>query len=167
MARNEAIRLLGDIVKGGDPAADKLFSRSVTTIAELCDLYFADAESGRLLTRRKIAKKASTLVSDRGRIARHIKPILGRMTVAAVTTDDVEAMMHAIASGTTSATAKTKPRGLFIDSVNTRSHPAVVRLSVCPSVDCRSVETRAYPTSTNYLPKLVLPPINRENGSRI
>jgi hypothetical protein len=113
-ARNEAIRLLSEIAKGGDPTADKMVSRSSTTIAGLCDLYLADAEAGRLLTRRKIAKKESTLISDRGRISRHIKPILGRMAVAAVTTDDVEAMMHAVAAGTTAARAKTKPRGLSV-----------------------------------------------------
>jgi integrase len=113
-ARSEAIRLLGEITKGGDPAADKMVSRSATTIAELCDLYLADAESGRLLTRRKIAKKESTLISDRGRIARHIKPILGRMTIATVTNDDVEAMMHAIAAGTTATKIKTKPRGVSV-----------------------------------------------------
>jgi Arm DNA-binding domain len=113
-ARNEAIRLLGEIVKGGDPTAEKATSRSATTMAELCDLYLADAESGRLLTRRKIAKKESTLISDRGRIARHIKPILGRMTVAAVTADDVESMMHSISEGITAATTKTKPRGVSV-----------------------------------------------------
>jgi integrase len=113
-ARNEAIRLLGDIIKGGDPGADKVVSRSAMTMAELCDLYLAEAESGRLLTRRKIAKKESTLISDRGRIARHIKPILGRMTVVAVTADDVESMMHAISEGTTAATTKTKPRGVSV-----------------------------------------------------
>jgi integrase len=113
-ARREAIRLLGDIVRGGDPAADKVVRRSAMTMAYLCDLYLADAEAGRLLTRRKIAKKESTLISDRGRIARHIKPILGRMPVTAVTADDVEAMMHAISEGTTAATTKTKPRGVSV-----------------------------------------------------
>src|SRR5664279_2483458 len=113
-ARNEAVRLLGDIIKGGDPAADKVINRSAMTMTELCDLYLADVEAGRLLTRRKIAKKESTLVSDRGRIARHIKPLLGRMTIAAVTSDDVEAMMHAIAAGSTAATTRTKPRGVSV-----------------------------------------------------
>jgi hypothetical protein len=74
---------LGDIIKSGDPAADKAASRSAMTMAELCELYLAEAEADRLLTRRKIAKKESAMVSDRGRIARHIEPILGRMTVAA------------------------------------------------------------------------------------
>lgn len=113
-ARNEAIRLLGDIAKGADPASDKGNRQSGMTVAKLCDLYLADAESGRLLTRRRNAKAASTLVSDRGRIARHIKPLLGDIMVPAVTTDDVEVMMHAIAAGTTAAKAKTKPRGLSV-----------------------------------------------------
>jgi integrase len=113
-ARDEAIRLLGDIITGGDPGADRVVIRSAMTMAELCDLYLDDAKSGRLLTRRKIAKKESTLISDRGRISRHIKPILGRMTVAAVTADDVESMMHAISVGTTAATTKTKPRGVSV-----------------------------------------------------
>jgi integrase len=113
-ARNEAMRLLGVIIKGDDPGADRVVSRSAMTMGELCDLYLAESEAGRLLTRRKIAKRESTLISDRGRIARHIKPILGRMTVAAVTADDVESMMHAIAAGTTATRAKTKPRGLSV-----------------------------------------------------
>src|SRR5208283_1515939 len=113
-ARQEARRILGEVVKGSDPAGDKIAGRNAVTVAELCDLYLADAEAGRLLTRRKIAKKESTLISDRGRIARHIKPILGRMTIAAVTADDVEAMMHAISEGTTAATTKTKPRGVSV-----------------------------------------------------
>ena len=113
-ARQEARRILGEVVQGSDPAADKIAGRTAITMAELCDLYLTDAVSGRLLTRRKIAKKESTLISDRGRIARHIKPILGRMTVAAVTPDDVESMMHAISQGTTAARTKTKPRGVSI-----------------------------------------------------
>jgi hypothetical protein len=68
MAREEAKAVLGKVVKGGDPAADKRAQRKAETVAELCDLYWAAAESGRLLTRRKMPKKASTLLSDKGRI---------------------------------------------------------------------------------------------------
>src|SRR6266566_3381908 len=84
-ARDEAKRLLGDVAHKADPAAEKIAARKAATVTELCDLYLADAESGRLLTRRKASKKASTLATDRGRIERHIKPLLGRRTVAAVT----------------------------------------------------------------------------------
>jgi integrase len=111
-AREEAIRILGSVAHGGDPAAKRQTARKAKTITELCDLYLADAEAGRLLTRRKMAKKLSTLTTDRGRIERHIKPQLGRMAVAAVTREDVERFMHAVAEGETAAKIKTKARGL-------------------------------------------------------
>jgi integrase len=112
-ARDEARRLLGEKVKGADPAAEKQAKRKAKTVAELCDAYWADAEAGRLLTRRRTPKKASTLLSDHGRIERHIKPLLGRLPVAAVMREDVERFMHAVAEGETAARTKTgRKRGL-------------------------------------------------------
>lgn len=114
-ARDEAKRLLGQVVQGLDPAAHKQAKRSAKTVAELCDLYLADAEAGRLLTRRKMAKKISTLATDKGRIARHIKPLLGSMKVGAVTREDVESFMHSVAEGKTAMRAKSgKKRGLAL-----------------------------------------------------
>jgi integrase len=79
----------------------------------LCDLYLKDAEAGRLLTKRKTAKKASTLATDRGRIERHIKPLLGKQNVAAVTREDIDAFMHDVAAGKTAGRSKTtKIRGV-------------------------------------------------------
>ena len=103
---------MGDVAKGADPAGERQAARKAKTVAELCDLYLADAEAGRLLTRRKVAKKTSTIATDRGRIERHIKPLLGRLKVAAVTREDIERFMHGVAEGETSAKVKTKPRGL-------------------------------------------------------
>jgi integrase len=112
-AREESKRLLGKVVDGIDPSAVKQAKRKAATVAELCDLYLADAEAGRLLTRRKLPKKASTLTIDRGRIARHIKPLLGQMKVAAVTREDVDGFMHDIALGKTAGNTKTaRKRGL-------------------------------------------------------
>jgi integrase len=111
-ARQEAQRILGQVVAGADPASEKQAARKAKTISELCNLYFADAEAGRLLTRRKIAKKPSTLATDRGRIERHIVPLLGRMAVAAVTREDIERFMHAVAEGETAARIKTGLHGL-------------------------------------------------------
>jgi integrase len=111
-AREEAIRILGSVADGTDPAAEKSLARNAKTVTELCDLYRADAEAGRLLTRRKMAKKPSTLATDRGRIERHIKPQLGRIAVAAVDRSDIERFLHAVAEGETAARVKTKKRGL-------------------------------------------------------
>jgi integrase len=111
-ARDEARRLLGEVARGSDPAAEKSAKRKAATVAVLCDLYVADAEAGRILTRRGHSKKASTLATDRGRIEWHVKPLLGRLAVTAVTRNDVEAFMHAVAEGKTTSNTKTKPRGV-------------------------------------------------------
>jgi integrase len=111
-ARREARRILGEVVSGADPAAEKRAARKATTVTELCDAYLADAAAGRLLTRRRTAKKPSTLATDRGRIERHIKPLLGRLAVSAVERDDIEDFMHAVAQGETAARIKTGRHGL-------------------------------------------------------
>jgi integrase len=111
-ARQQARRLLGDVARRGDPATEKRAARKAQTVSELCDLYFADATAGRLMTRRRSPKKGSTLATDLGRIERHIKPLLGRRTVSAVTREDVEGFMHDVAAGKTASRTKTKPRGL-------------------------------------------------------
>lgn len=112
-AREEAKRLLGDVAHKTDPAAEKIATRKAATVAELCDQYMADAEAGRLLTRRKASKKPRTLEGDRGRIERHIKPLLGSVAVAAVTREDVERFMHGVAEGKTAGRTKTaRKRGL-------------------------------------------------------
>jgi integrase len=111
-AREEAQRLLGGVANKGDPAAEKRAGRNAQTVSELCDLYLTDAETGRVLTRRRAPKKQSTLETDRGRIERHIKPLLGRRSVASVTREDVEGFMHDVAAGKTAGKTKTKARGL-------------------------------------------------------
>ncbi|QIG47940.1 tyrosine-type recombinase/integrase [Nordella sp. HKS 07] len=103
-AREEARRLLGEVAQKRDPAA----SSAGCTVAELCDRYISDAESGRLMTRLRRAKKPSTLVTDRGRVERHIKPLLGRRSVVEVTSNDIERFMHDVANGKTKANIKTK-----------------------------------------------------------
>ena len=111
-AREEARRLLGQVAAGDDPATAKQSARHAQSVSELCDLYLADVEAGRLLTRRQRPKKNSTVSTDRGRITRHIKPLLGRLAVSGVTRTDVEAFMHDVAEGKTACREKTRARGL-------------------------------------------------------
>ena len=113
-ARDEAKVLLGKIVSGSDPSAEKMSGRNALTIAELCDQYLSDAKAGRVLKRTGTAKKASTLAVDTGRIERHIKPLLGRMAVTSVTREDIEKLLHDIANGKSKAKIKTKVRGLAV-----------------------------------------------------
>ena len=71
-ARKEALRLLGEVVKGSDPGAARAADRTAATMKELCDLY---------LTEGVATKKVSTVRNDRSRIERHIKPLLGHRKV--------------------------------------------------------------------------------------
>jgi integrase len=112
-ARDRARVILGDVADGADPADARRRARDANTVSELCDSYLVDALAGRVLTRRKEPKKSSTLAIDKGRIERHIKPLLGSLSVAAVTRDDVDRFMHDVAEGKTAMKAKTaKKRGL-------------------------------------------------------
>ena len=112
MARDRARQILGEVVAGGDPSGEKIAKRKALTVAELCNRYFEDALAGRVRTRSKATKKASTLMIDRGRIDRHIKPLLGTMSAVALTRHDVEKFLHDVANGRTAVKTKTKTRGL-------------------------------------------------------
>jgi integrase len=111
-ARKEALRILGEVVKGEDPASVKQAARKAPTVANLCDDYLEAAEAGRILTRRRAAKKPSTLATDKGRIARHVKPLLGQLKVASVTRADIERFRDSVAEGATRARVKTGKHGL-------------------------------------------------------
>jgi len=113
-ARDEAKRLLGKVVDGADPVAEKISGRNAATVAELCDLYLSDAEAGRVLKRSGTPKKASTLAVDKGRIERHIKPLIGKVSVDSITRDDIERLLHDVAEGKSKARVKTKPRGVAV-----------------------------------------------------
>ncbi len=101
-ARKEAKRLLGEVAAGRDPAEEKAKARDDMTVDELCDLYLAEGCS---------TKKPSTLSVDRGRIERHIKPLLGRKRARSVTRSDVERLLRDVAAGKTARVEKTRPRG--------------------------------------------------------
>jgi integrase len=60
------------------------------TMAELCDLYFAEGVSH---------KKASTLKADRGRMTHHVKPLLDDKRVEKIARADVERMMIDVKTG--------------------------------------------------------------------
>jgi integrase len=103
---DDARRLAGDALRtvamGGDPSAERQAIRGSITIADLCDLYLADAK-GRI--------KASTLAMDKSRIETHVKPLIGRYTVRSLTTADIERMIADIAAGKTAKPRKKQGRG--------------------------------------------------------
>lgn len=108
-ARDEARRVLSAARLGADPQGERKRIRGENNMTQLCDLYLEEGAS---------AKKATTLATDRYRIEAHIKPLLGRKAVSAVTAGDVERFMREVAAGKTAVErqrtgprAFTQPRG--------------------------------------------------------
>jgi integrase len=110
-ARKIAIVTLGDVIRGEDPAEERATRRGSMTVAELCDAYLIAAEKGRVMGKGGQAKKASTIYTDRGRIERHIKPLLGRRLVADLTMQDVQRFVYDVQAGKTASVIKTGFRG--------------------------------------------------------
>jgi integrase len=113
-ARDLARGHLADAARGHDPAEKRALDRDAKTVKELCADYLDKAESGLLLTRRGAAKKPSTLYTDKGRIERHIVPLLGNRTVKDLVTADVRAFVRDVTAGKTAVDVKTKKRGRAI-----------------------------------------------------
>lgn len=110
-ARREAKSLLGQVARGEDPAEERATRRGSMTIAELCEAYLEATEKGLIMGKGGRAKKASTLYVDRGRIERHIKPLLGRRLVVELTQPDVQRFVRDVQAGKTAAVVKTGFRG--------------------------------------------------------
>jgi integrase len=113
-ARKEAKLALGDVVRGADPAENKKLARGAMTIEELALEYLDKAEQGLILTRRGKAKSESTLYVDKGRIHRHIIPLIGNRTVKDFTTIDAGKFQRDVIAGKSAADIKTKLRGRAI-----------------------------------------------------
>ena len=113
-ARSEAKKWLADRAKGKDPIAEHTANRKAETVEQLCRVYIAAAEQGLILGKKNRPKKVSTLATDRGRIERHLIPLLGKKRVRDVTPADVNRFMRDVIAGKTAADIKTGFRGRAI-----------------------------------------------------
>jgi integrase len=113
-ARVEAKKWLADRAKGKDPIAEHAASQKAETVEQLCRRYIAAAEQGLILGKKNRPKKISTLATDRGRIERHIIPLLGKKRVKDATPADVNRFMRDVIAGKTAADVKTGFRGRAI-----------------------------------------------------
>ena len=104
-ARTAAGRVLAKAELGDDVAAERARIRAEMTVSELCDEYLVEGID---------KKKASTIVTDRSRIERHIRPLLGRKRIGAVTRADVTRFLRDVANGKTARDTKTGKHGRSI-----------------------------------------------------
>ena len=118
-ARDTAAKVLAKAELGDDVAGDRAKQRAEMTVAQLCDEYLTDGCE---------LKKPSTILTDRGRIARHIKPLLGRKRIGEVTRGDIERFMREVANGKTATDVKTVKHGRAIVTGGKGTATRTVRL---------------------------------------
>lgn len=109
-ARKLALRTHGDVLKGEDPAEERTTRRNSLTVKDLCVDYMQDAERGLIMGKGNRPKKKSTLTVDRGRIARHIVPLLGVKRVHDLVQADINRFIHDVTNGKTATVEKTKKK---------------------------------------------------------
>jgi integrase len=108
LARKEAKIQLGRVAQGDNPAEERQLDHKAITVKELCDLYFTDLKAGLILGKGGRPKKASTIVTDTGRINRHIVPLIGTRRVRDLAKADINKVLKDIMAGKTRASVKTK-----------------------------------------------------------
>jgi integrase len=113
-ARDEARQMLAAAARGEDPADKRAADRAAWTVKELCVDYLTASEAGNVITRRRTVKRPSALAIDRGRIERHILPLIGHRAVRDLKPSDVRAFFVAVKAGKTAKDVKTGFRGRAI-----------------------------------------------------
>jgi integrase len=119
-ARREAVRLLGEVARGLDPAEKRGADRKAMSFGECGDLYFAEGVAH---------KKPSTLPVDRGRFELHLRPLLGGKRADAITRADIERLLNDVMKGRTAASAPKKRRPGSIAKGGTGVAAQCVRLA--------------------------------------
>jgi integrase len=113
-ARNEAKGWLVGRARGRDPIAEHVAHRKSETVEQLSRRYLEAAEKGLILGKRGQPKKPSTLATDRGRIERHIIPLLGKKKAQELTSADVARFIRDVTQGKTAIDERTGPYGRAI-----------------------------------------------------
>lgn len=116
-ARKLAIGTMGGVVREkSDPLLDRKTRRASLTVSDLCDQYMEAAEKGVILGRsKKRPKKASTIEIDRGRVERHIKPLLGAKLVIDLARADVVKFARDVTTGKTAVKNRKGKNGARIE----------------------------------------------------
>jgi len=107
-ARQQAKVQLGRVAQGDNPSEERLLDQQAITVKELCAMYLKDLEAGLILGKGGRPKKATTIVSDTGRIHRHIIPLIGTRRVKDLVKADMVKVLKDIMAGKTAVSVKTK-----------------------------------------------------------
>ncbi|RTL96170.1 site-specific integrase [Ancylobacter aquaticus] len=111
-ARKLAIAAMGEAVRGDDPALERATRRKSLTVAELCERYLGAVEKGLVTGKGGRRKKPASIDIERGRINRHVVPLLGKKLVIDLQSSDIARFIKDVTLGKTAVVEKTdKKRG--------------------------------------------------------
>jgi len=102
-ARGKAADYREAVRNGDDPLGGKQALREALTVGDVLDTYLASEDFAN--------KTPVTQAIDRGRIERHLKPLLGKRHAHLVTEQDIKRAFAAIRDGKTAVDVKTGKRG--------------------------------------------------------
>lgn len=100
-ARKEAKILLGRVAQGDNPSEERQLDQRALTVKGLCEMYLDDLENGLVMGKGGRPKRPGTIVSDKGRIHRHIVPLLGTRRVKDLTRADIVRFLKDVMAGKT------------------------------------------------------------------
>lgn len=106
-ARKQAILMMGKAALGDDPADSRNAARKAMNVRQLCETYLDALDRGLILGKGGRPKRSSTIYTDRGRIARHILPLLGSKLVQDLQSSDIHRFIRDVSSGKTAVIEKT------------------------------------------------------------
>lgn len=101
-ARAKAEEFRHEVLQGRDPIAEKKVVQRTLNLGELFDAYMESATFS--------AKAESTQYTDRGRIKRHLRPLLGKVALPELDMRTVEKAHKAICEGKTAVTKPSKTK---------------------------------------------------------
>jgi len=104
-ARREAEKYLASAQLGQDLVGEERKAKAEMTVSDLCDEYLEHGVS---------LKKPSTIATDIGRINGHIRPLLGKKKLSAITRTDIERFLNDVAKGKTARDKRTGNKGRSI-----------------------------------------------------
>jgi hypothetical protein len=90
--------------------------------------YLEAARAGLVVPRFRRPERPSTVAIDEGRVAHHIKPLIGDLPARDLTRADVQRMTDAIAAGGTAGTYAGRPRGKAVVTGGAGTAARVVEL---------------------------------------
>jgi integrase len=111
-ARARATEIIRLAASGVDPQRERRARRDAITVSQLCEAYLDATDAGTVITRFGRVKRAATMSIDRGRISRHIVPLIGSILASDLGRSDVQRMVDDIAARKTAGRFKGRTRGI-------------------------------------------------------